>query len=88
MAKSSRAAGNREAKISTFGFRFLFYVGRPSSPVPAGDRAFEDHGGRSSMVELQIVILAVAGSSPVGHPFLCFYLHQSGQHSLAFPEIP
>src|SRR5215212_5502384 len=25
-------------------------------------------GGRSSMVELQIVILAVAGSSPVGHP--------------------
>ena len=26
------------------------------------------NGGRSSMVELQIVILAVAGSSPVGHP--------------------
>ena len=25
-------------------------------------------GDRSSMVELQIVILAVAGSSPVGHP--------------------
>src|SRR2546423_7100820 len=25
-------------------------------------------GGRSSMVELQIVVLAVAGSSPVGHP--------------------
>ena len=25
-------------------------------------------GGRSSMVELQIVILVVAGSSPVGHP--------------------
>ncbi len=25
-------------------------------------------GGHSSMVELQIVILAVAGSSPVGHP--------------------
>ena len=25
-------------------------------------------GGRSSMVELQIVVLAVAGSSPVGRP--------------------
>ena len=25
-------------------------------------------GGRSSMVEPQIVILVVAGSSPVGHP--------------------
>src|SRR4051794_36039474 len=29
------------------------------------------HGGRSSMVELQIVVLAVAGSSPVGHPPSC-----------------
>ena len=27
-------------------------------------------GGHSSMVEPQIVVLAVAGSSPVGHPFL------------------
>ena len=27
-------------------------------------------GGRSSMVEPQIVVLAVAGSSPVGHPIL------------------
>lgn len=27
-------------------------------------------GGRSSMVEPQIVILVVAGSSPVGHPIL------------------
>jgi hypothetical protein len=26
------------------------------------------HGGRSSMVELQFVVLAVAGSSPVGRP--------------------
>jgi hypothetical protein len=25
-------------------------------------------GGRSSMVEPQIVVLVVAGSSPVGHP--------------------
>ena len=38
-------------------------------------------GGRSSMVELQIVILVVAGSSPVGHPIFgvvrFFELHQS-----------
>jgi hypothetical protein len=27
-------------------------------------------GGRSSMVEPQIVVLVVAGSSPVGHPAL------------------
>ena len=27
-----------------------------------------NNGDRSSMVELQIVVLAVAGSSPVGHP--------------------
>lgn len=26
-------------------------------------------GGRSSMVEHQIVVLVVAGSSPVAHPF-------------------
>ena len=30
--------------------------------VPGND------GGRSSMVEPQIVVLVVAGSSPVGHP--------------------
>ena len=29
---------------------------------------FGTNGGRSSMVELQIVVLAVAGSSPVGRP--------------------
>ena len=29
-------------------------------------------GGRSSMVEPQIVVLDVAGSSPVGHPTLNF----------------
>ena len=38
-----------------------------SEPGPPAARVF--HGGRSSMVELQIVILAVAGSSPVGRPF-------------------
>src|SRR5882762_11979423 len=27
------------------------------------------YGGRSSMVEPQIVVLVVAGSSPVGHPW-------------------
>ena len=32
------------------------------SCFPAND------GGRSSMVEPQIVVLVVAGSSPVGHP--------------------
>src|SRR5687768_9304985 len=31
-----------------------------------------ENGGRSSMVELQVVVLAVAGSSPVGHPFSLF----------------
>ena len=31
-------------------------------------RRSANDGGRSSMVELQIVVLAVAGSSPVGHP--------------------
>jgi hypothetical protein len=29
-------------------------------------------GGRSSMVEPQIVVLVVAGSSPVGHPISIF----------------
>src|SRR5947207_332329 len=40
---------------------FTFAIGRLKS-------TFQVDGGRSSMVELQIVILAVAGSSPVGHP--------------------
>jgi hypothetical protein len=46
----------------------------PVGPVSRLQRAFEklesvpSVGDRSSMVELQIVILAVAGSSPVGHP--------------------
>jgi hypothetical protein len=30
--------------------------------------AARDDGGHSSMVEPQIVVLVVAGSSPVGHP--------------------
>ena len=38
---------------------------------------YRGDGGRSSMVEPQIVVLVVAGSSPVGHPkkeFLVFDL--------------
>ena len=46
------------------GCRFI-----PSFAIPNLKTRFERYGGRSSMVELQIVILAVAGSSPVGHPF-------------------
>src|SRR5581483_6688716 len=41
----------------------LFFAIRGSKPTVAGA-----DGGHSSMVELQIVVLAVAGSSPVGHP--------------------
>ena len=36
--------------------------------IPNLKSRFERDGGHSSMVELQIVVLAVAGSSPVGHP--------------------
>jgi hypothetical protein len=40
------------------------------------------HGDRSSMVELQIVILAVAGSSPVGHPrFQFFFMGDASDRS-------
>ena len=35
---------------------------------PSVKSRFRFDGGRSSMVELQIVVLAVAGSSPVGRP--------------------
>ncbi len=55
---------------------------RETRPLPGGAEAeamlapvealayggTEADGGRSSMVELQIVVLAVAGSSPVGRP--------------------
>ena len=37
-------------------------------PEPDAVRCPVHGGGRSSMVEPQIVILVVAGSSPVGHP--------------------
>jgi hypothetical protein len=39
-------------------------------------------GDRSSMVELQIVVLAVAGSSPVGHPLSCRLLHHKTRRRL------
>jgi hypothetical protein len=37
-------------------------------------------GGHSSMVEPQIVVLAVAGSSPVGHPEKLLIAKSSGSH--------
>ena len=42
--------------------RFAFANRRRDLKIPSSD------GGRSSMVEPQIVILVVAGSSPVDHP--------------------
>src|SRR6266567_3077864 len=46
--------------------RVLFFAKRDSDPkISVRQRS---DGGRSSMVELQIVVLVVAGSSPVGHP--------------------
>ncbi len=36
--------------------------------LPSEPKIYNLDGGRSSMVELQIVVLVVAGSSPVGHP--------------------
>jgi hypothetical protein len=45
-----------------------------SQPLPLQSRLpnlkSRTHGGRSSMVEPQVVVLVVAGSSPVGHPSL------------------
>ncbi len=43
------------------------WLGKPELSSPVFSKIGEN-GGRSSMVELQIVVLAVAGSSPVGHP--------------------
>lgn len=52
---------------------------------------FERDGGHSSMVELQIVVLAVAGSSPVGHPIpfhLAVFGRQfPGQQPMARPLL-
>ncbi len=48
------------------GGAFAFAICALKFKFPAQD------GGRSSMVEPQIVVLVVAGSSPVGHPFFKF----------------
>ena len=42
--------------------RFAFAI------LTAKSKVYNSGGGHSSMVELQIVVLVVAGSSPVGHP--------------------
>ncbi len=42
--------------------RFAFAI------LTAKSKVYDSDGGHSSMVELQIVVLVVAGSSPVGHP--------------------
>ena len=47
--------------------RALFFAKPDSNPKILGRQRSD--GGRSSMVEPQIVVLVVAGSSPVGHPF-------------------
>jgi hypothetical protein len=47
--------------------RVLFFAKQDSNPKILGRQ--RNDGGRSSMVEPQIVVLVVAGSSPVGHPF-------------------
>jgi hypothetical protein len=44
----------------------LFFA-KPDANLKLALRQRSD-GGRSSMVEPQIVVLVVAGSSPVGHP--------------------
>jgi hypothetical protein len=50
--------------------RVLFFAKRDSN-LKISLRGQSD-GGRSSMVEPQIVVLVVAGSSPVGHPIKNF----------------
>ena len=45
----------------------FIFAKRDSNPKICFRR--QSDGGRSSMVEPQIVVLVVAGSSPVGHPF-------------------
>ena len=45
-------------------------------------------GGRSSKVEPQIVILVVAGSSPVGHPIFFSKFHSnSSSENLSTPTL-
>ena len=55
-------------------------------PLQLGAKKLESlrDGGHSSMVELQIVVLAVAGSSPVGHPFV----RVARQTDITVPGLP
>ncbi len=57
----------------------------PPLPLQLCGEKLESHfdGGHSSMVEPQIVVLAVAGSSPVGHPFPLSAPHSLGAQVLA-----
>ncbi len=58
---------NEESKSKK---RALFFAKRDAN-LKLALRQRSD-GGRSSMVEPQIVVLVVAGSSPVGHPTSIF----------------
>jgi hypothetical protein len=61
LAKNQKSSLRNGYSISLTALNLTF-GGRKSSVFAVG--------GRSSMVEPQIVVLAVAGSSPVGHPIL------------------
>ena len=68
----SRTRAGSGTKIQLF---LRKYSATVLDPVRTGFRntnRSRANGGRSSMVELQIVVLAVAGSSPVGHPICDF----------------
>src|ERR1043166_3841436 len=62
---TSAASGLQRSLKNPFGIRKNFVR------FPFPNFSIRD-GGRSSMVEPQIVVLVVAGSSPVGHPSLFF----------------
>jgi hypothetical protein len=59
-------SGDCQNAWSEFKKRVLFFA-KQDSNLKILIRQRSD-GGRSSMVEPQIVVLVVAGSSPVGHP--------------------
>lgn len=61
-------------------FTLLPFRERLGTAPPLDDRTISFYfgspdGGRSSMVEPQIVVLVVAGSSPVGHPIPLLRFH-------------
>src|SRR5260370_6314070 len=62
--------------------RVLFFAKQDSNPkILVRQR---NDGGRSSMVEPQIVVLVVAGSSPVGHPI---FKSQNPSPKLQIPDF-